>query len=152
MTSLDGPVDVRRLALPLELEDALRYGRDDGIVPSFDVRQQTRKPLVVVVHLGRPNDILIRIRVVSADARSAHTHPCSGRGMNPPVKGHLLPTLLALQLVRPRLHVFGQGGIRNRFRDALRFLRCAEEGFGEMLRELRPRKAYQLLHEREKCQ
>lgn len=53
---LDGAVDVRRLALALELEDALSNRRHDGVMSSFDVREDLREPFVVVVYLWWPFD------------------------------------------------------------------------------------------------
>lgn len=60
---------MRRLALALELEDALRDGRHDGVMSSLDVGQDLREPLIVVVHLWRPLDARVGIGVVAGRRR-----------------------------------------------------------------------------------
>lgn len=64
--SLDRTINVRSLDLFLELEDTLCHSRDDGIVASFDVRENSGESFVVVVNLGRPFKLSIWIRVVSS--------------------------------------------------------------------------------------
>lgn len=66
------------------------------------------------------------------------------------MKRHLLPPLFALELIRPRLHVFRKRRIRERFRDRLRLLRGAEESFLKVRREFWSREVDELLQRRRK--
>jgi len=61
---LDGAVNVRRLALALELEDSLGDRRHDGVMSSLDVGEDLCKPFVVVVHLWWPFDARVGVGVV----------------------------------------------------------------------------------------
>lgn len=51
---LDVGVDLHALAPPLVLEDALRHGGDDAVVPPLDLVQALGEFLVVELQLGRP--------------------------------------------------------------------------------------------------
>jgi len=66
---LDRAVDVGALAVALELEDALGDRRHDRVVSPLDAAQDARELVVVVVHLGRPHDRLVRVRVVAASRK-----------------------------------------------------------------------------------
>ena len=72
---LNRAVDMRRLALALELENTLGDGCYDRVVPPFDVGQDLGETLVVIVHLWWPLDAGIGIRVVAARVQSSASRP-----------------------------------------------------------------------------
>lgn len=107
---LDGAVDVRRLALALELEDSLRDRRHDGVMSSLDVGENLRKPFVVIVHLRRPLDARIGIRVVAVGARKGQlaAPPLVAASPSSPVSERRAETILDLLVIMFWSHVLGE--------------------------------------------
>jgi hypothetical protein len=61
---LDGPVDDFAPLLLLEFKDTLGHGRHYRVMSPLDVGEKLREALVVVVHLRRPVEVHLRIRVI----------------------------------------------------------------------------------------
>lgn len=70
---LNRAVDMSRFSVALEFEDALSDGRDDGVMSSLDVGQQTGEAIVIVVHFGRPREGFVGLRVISKGGASRIT-------------------------------------------------------------------------------